>query len=115
MRGRCGGGDGPKTLVLGRTPQNEEAGGKSLECLMSPFASGSVFALPWPLWRAGVGAWASGGGNHPQLLTDDPVCGCFLRLPRLQELFGDALEILGIGCGINGSAKPLDFKTLADR
>lgn len=58
---------------------------------------------------------ASGRRDDAQLLADDPVGGCLLGVPGLQQLFGDALEVFRIGGCINGAAKPLDFKALADR
>lgn len=57
----------------------------------------------------------SGSGDHPQLLADHPVRGGLLRVPGLQELLGDALQIVRIGRGVDRAAEALNFEALADR
>jgi len=55
------------------------------------------------------------GGADTKLLADHPVGGCFLRLPSLEQLFGDGLQRFWIGGGVDGAAEALYLKLLTNR
>lgn len=47
-----------------------------------------------------------------KLLAHDPIGGCFLGVPGLKQLLGNAAQGVRIGGGINRSAETLDLKLL---